>query len=58
MAALASSMVPYHPAPRAAAMAAPSDEASTVVERCTGRPVASARICGQKSVEAPPPIAT
>jgi hypothetical protein len=39
-------------------MAAPSEEASTVSDRCTARPVASARICTQRSEAAPPPIAT
>ena len=54
----ASAMVGYQPAPFAAAMAAPSDEASMAVDRSTGRAVASARICIQRSDAAPPPMAT
>jgi hypothetical protein len=59
MASVASAMVLVQPASLwQAAMAAPSEEASTVSDRCTARPVASARICTQRSEAAPPPMAT
>ena len=54
----ASAMVENQPAPLAAAMAAPSEEASTVVERMTARPVHRRGSAHQKSDEAPPPMAT